>query len=80
MHEANDQFSLSNPDISRQFYCGLQEPAVYCVSLGLLLGQYETYSRRRNPSPSLATSGCAAPRDESSSSIRASLVNTKLTS
>ena len=38
---------------------------LYCVTLGLLLGRYEAYSRRRNPSPSLFTSGCAAPRDES---------------
>ncbi|GEM_PF-6351569 len=40
------------------------KPDGYCVSFELLLGQYETYSRRHNPSPSFSASGFAAPRDE----------------
>ena len=31
-----------------RFCCGLRTPDGYCVSLELLLGQYETYSRRQN--------------------------------
>ncbi|MCF7729845.1 MAG: hypothetical protein K9M81_05705 [Chthoniobacterales bacterium] len=42
----------------------MRTPDGYCVSFELLLGQYETYSRRRNPSPSLSASGFAAPRDD----------------
>ncbi len=40
-----------NPPISYRFCCGLRTPNGYCVSFELLLGQYETYSRHRNPSP-----------------------------
>ncbi|MDH4470034.1 MAG: hypothetical protein QE493_03560 [Verrucomicrobiae bacterium] len=35
-----------------------------CFDLEVFLGQYETYSRRLNLSPTSSASGLAAPRNE----------------
>jgi hypothetical protein len=45
-----------NPHISYRFCCGMRTPNGCCVDLEVLLGQYETYSRGLNPSPSLTRS------------------------